>query len=273
MKSLKALGFFVAGAVMATAFTSCNKKDVTEKNSDFEFSLVSGKAAYRLEGSSVDYNRDEEIVMFDSASIVLPEKIYGRDVTALKDSIIKAAFDTVAAPVEAMNKYFEETAADYGYKITQLPATEATIAIGDGIAIVTGSVFNLTGGRLTYLVTSERLAPAGANGMTSTRFFTFDLETRDLVTLNEIFTPEGLKALPELIKGRALHLAPALGPTDITGLPADGNFYISLTNEMVFVYQPFEVASHAQGEISVPFAGYQLQDYMTPYGCQLFNLR
>lgn len=238
-----------------------------------EFSVVSGKAAYRLDGSSADYNRDEDLVMFDSASLVLPETIYGKNAAMLKDSILKAAFDTVAAPVEAMNRFFVETASEYGYNTMQLPASEATNAVGDGIAVVTGSIFNLTADRLTYLVTREIMAPADANGMTSTRFFTYDIDDNKIVTLDDIFTPDGLKMLVELIKGRALHLAPAIGPTEITALPADGNFYISLTNEMVFVYQSFEVGSHSQGEISVPFEGYQLQDLMTPYGLTLFHLR
>lgn len=274
MKTMKTTAqiLLAVGIAASTAFVSCDSGNSSGKT-DYEFSLVSGKAAFRLDASSLDYNRDEDLIMFDSASVILPEKIYGKDLSELRDSIIKAAFDTIAAPVDAMNSYFVGVASEIGYPVVQLPSSEATFAVGDGIAIVTGSMFNLNADRLTYLVTNDFLAPGGANGMSATRFFTYDIAHGKIVSLTDIFTPEGLDRLPELIKGRALHLQAALGPTDITALPADGNFYISLTNEIVFVYQPFEVASHAQGEISVPFEGYQLQNLMTPYGMQLLNLR
>lgn len=272
MKTIRLLTLISAGLFMTAAFTACDSNG-SGADSHFEFSAVSGKAAFRFDESAIDYNRDEDMVVFDTASIVLPTKILGREVSALRDSIVKAAFDTIASPVDAMNAFFADNAAEYGYKPVQLPATEANNDNGDGLCIIKGSVFNLTGSRLTYLVTREILAPAAANGMSSIRFFTYDIDHAKMVTLQDIFTEEGLKALPGLIRGRALHLAPAIGPTDITALPAEGNFYISLTNEMVFVYQPFEVAAHAQGEISVPFEGYQLQDLMTPYGLSLFDLR
>ena len=63
-----------------------------------------------------------------------------------------------------------------------------------------------------------------------------------------------------------------LGPTDITALPSMGNFYLDLDGHIVFVYQPCEVASHAQGEIAVPFYDFQLSDYMTAEGSALFGL-
>lgn len=42
--------------------------------------------------------------------------------------------------------------------------------------------------------------------------------------------------------------------------------------EIVFVYQPYEVASYAQGKIRVSFYPYELVDYMTPFAVNYFKL-
>ena len=40
----------------------------------------------------------------------------------------------------------------------------------------------------------------------------------------------------------------------------------------MFVYKPYEIASFAQGIISIPFYPYELVDYMTAESIDLFNL-
>jgi hypothetical protein len=63
-----------------------------------------------------------------------------------------------------------------------------------------------------------------------------------------------------------------IGATSVSELPADGNFYISSEGEIVFSYQPYEIASFAQGTINIPFYAYELIDYMSAEGIELFNL-
>ena len=75
-----------------------------------------------------------------------------------------------------------------------------------------------------------------------------------------------------MLRQRATQLAPAIGPTDIQSLPSMGNFYISLDDALVFVYQPYEVASYAQGSIAISFYPYQLTELLTPLGLKIFHL-
>jgi hypothetical protein len=78
--------------------------------------------------------------------------------------------------------------------------------------------------------------------------------------------------LPERIAEQAEAMSDMIGPTTVGDLPADGNFYISSEGEIVFAYQPYEVASYAQGPINIPFYSYELIDYMTDEGIALFHL-
>ena len=67
-------------------------------------------------------------------------------------------------------------------------------------------------------------------------------------------------------------MADKIVTTTITDLPCDNNFYISSEGEIVFSYQPYEVASYAQGIIDIPFYPYELVSYMTPYAINFFGL-
>lgn len=100
-------------------------------------------------------------------------------------------------------------------------------------------------------------------------------------SLSAIFLPvKGLEKLPSLLRQTATSMRGSIGQTDLTALPADDNFCVNGDGEIVFVYQPYEIASYAQGIIRIPGGAYILSDYFTPYGNKLlmgvgvtFNLK
>ncbi len=262
----------LALGAMATIYTSCSDKSADD-NTTIAFSVLSGRSAYRFENSARDYNRDSDIIYYDSAAIVMPTVIYNRDITALQDSILAAAFDTVCDDhYKAMHSFFEQTAAAAGYHLSEVPTDSARESEADGFTLITGNVFSLTPRILTYLVNNYTYRPLAANGTTTARYLTYYIPEGRIIDLDYIFTPEGLKDLPGIIAAKAAEMVGELGPTDITSLPSMGNFYLDLNGHIVFVYQPEEVASHAQGEIAVPFYDFQLSDYMTAQGIALFGL-
>lgn len=73
----------------AAVYTSCER--VPQENTTIAFTTISGSATYRLEHSAKDYNRDSDLIYFDSVSVVMPTDIYGRDITPLRDSILSSA--------------------------------------------------------------------------------------------------------------------------------------------------------------------------------------
>lgn len=262
----------LALGVMATIYSSCSNKS-DDDNTTIAFSVLSGSAAYRFDNSARDYNRDSDITYYDSAAIVMPTVVYNQDITSLQDSILAAAFDTVCDDhYKAMHGFFEHTAAEAGYHLTAVATDEDRESEADGYTLITGNVFSLTPRILTYVVNNNTYRPVAANGTTTTRYLTYYIPGGRMIDLEYIFTPEGLADLPGIIAAKAAEMVAQLGPTDITALPSMGNFYLDLDGHIVFVYQPSEVASHAQGEIGVPFYDFQLSDYMTAEGIALFGL-
>ncbi|MCM1036160.1 MAG: RsiV family protein [Bacteroides sp.] len=266
-------------AILATAAlaTGCARQSDSgsaagTNDTRIELKTLTGSYTYRLTGSAADFMRDSDITCFDSAAVVMPEHIGGRDIKPLRDSILRLAFDTIASPADAMQAYFKREAAKSGYTPAAVPASASAEAAAEGLLLIDGSVISLTPGWLTYCVTTAVSEPGAAHGLTTKRYLNYSIIDGNLVTLSTLFTPAGLAALPELIAKQAQRMRPVLGDTSIDALPADGNFLVASDGTIIFAYQPYEVASYAQGEIRVPFYPYQLSDLLTPAGLRLFHL-
>lgn len=260
----------LAGAAVVGA---CTKSEQAADTNSIEFETFSGHAVYKLEGSAEEFMQDSDLCYIDSANMFLPVKLLGRDVTPLRDSIMMTAFDTVAAdPQQARDSYFMKSVSDIGYTPVPVAHADTTEATADGFNMVSGDILNLSQELLTYRVSHSIYYPGAAHGVTNVHYLSYYLPESRIIRLEDIFTPEGLKQLPSLISARARQLAPAIGPTSIDALPSAGNFYITLDYAIVFVYQPYEVASYAQGAIAVSFFPYQLADIMTPAGQKILKV-
>lgn len=260
-------------AIIAAAGTSSCKKEAETYNSTIAFSTMTGSATYTLLNSAKDFNRDSDLVYFDSASIVMPTVIYNQDISKLQDTIIAAAFDTVSIDhAQAMNSAFVAAASESGYQIEPTQTRPGQQFYSDGNTIISGDVFSLTPHLLTYRISKEIYQPGDAHGLTVNRYITYLTDKGCLMPLSYIFTPEGIAELPGVIASRAKDLARQIGKTDINSLPANDNYYIALDGSIVFVYEPYEAASFSQGEIAIPFYSYQLREFMTAEGLALFNL-
>lgn len=271
MKSTYTLISAAALLLALGAATSCTK---TEKGPDntIEFKTISKSVSYQLEGTAKAFMSDYDIQYQDSATVILPVKIYGNDIKPLQDSIMAVAFDTVTPSIEqAIDSMFVKAVADVGYSYKVAPDSLPHNDV-DGSTIIEGEVYSLSAEMLTYRVTNYTYFPAAAHGLTITNYITYLLGEGKVINLGDLFTADGLAKLPQLIAQRAKQLEPAIGPTDIESLPSSGNFYIGLDDTITFVYQPYEVASYAQGTIAISFYPYQLTELMTPEGLKIFHL-
>ena len=269
MQFKHSLGFFALAAIVA-ALPACNK---TVENADdtIEFKTLTSSKVYRLEGTAKVFMSDSDICFQDSANLVFPTKIRGRDITALQDSIVRLAFDTVGAVNPAMDAYFAKTVAEQGYPYKEVPDSTPRTDY-DGSTIIDGEVYSMSAEMLTYRISNYSYMPGAAHGLTIQNYLTYSIRMGKMVSLADLFTPEGLAKLPDMLRTRAKQLEAAIGPTDITALPSGNNFFISLDGSIVFVYQPYEVASYAQGAIAISFYPYQLTELLSDEGMKLFHL-
>lgn len=275
---------FVALCCILCCACSSEADDQQPVSDSIIFVAFNGKATYSLKNSAADFSTEKDIIFAGESSIMLPTEIFGHDVKPLHDQIMREAFDTVADdPIAAMHSCFRNDALAVGYDLALVDSTSHRGApslepdhlvdseFADGQAIIVGNIYSLTTKILTYRVSHYIYMPRAAHGMTTNQYITYYLPERRALALTDMFTPESLEQLPKLIAERAKKLKDQLGPTSIEALPANGAYIIDLDGSIHFIYQPYEVASYAQGEIHVPFYPYELQDYFTPTAKAIFG--
>lgn len=272
MKTPNSTTFAASIATAVLLFSSCGIRSDRDEHT-ISFVSLNQTGAYTLDGTAGLFGVKSDLLFIDSVSLIIPDIVGNNDVSALRDSIFSAAFDTIGVDRKAIvDNYFDKIVAETGYDASPLSTDSVDIYSADGFNIITGSVTNLTPDLMVYCITTDNYAPRAAHGYTTKRYINYSVDDGRIITLDGIFTPAGLQALPALIAKRAGNLFAVLGPTEISALPSSDNFYISTSEEIVFVYQPYEVASFAQGIIEVPLYPYELSNYMTAYGLKIFGL-
>ena len=275
----------LAIGILAAAAAGCSQKN----DSTISFDRMSVEQSYRLENSATDYDVNSDMTFGCKADLLLPTDIFGNDATALRDSILALAFgydneegeatvDLSGSPAEIASRALRRFAEETGYTPVDTVIPADSLSVGfvsrfDGFTGVDGYIQTLTPDILSYGVTSSTYIPRAAHGMYSIFYLNYYIDRNEIVTLDKLFTPEGLEELPAIIRRTAQVMQPMIGTTDVTALPSRNNFYISSDYQLVFCYQPYEVASYAQGEIRIPVEAYLVGQYLTPTGEQILLAR
>lgn len=267
-----------AASMLVFAGSSCEKNAAEKDNesSSLEFECISAKATFVQKGSAdslVEMGLESDALYSDSVSLIMPKSLRGCDVTELRDSIVSIALQIKGVPVEkAVCQWVDTMGMRQDFSPEKI--SDTWNAEYSGCDIVDGFVVNLTPHVLVYCITHDVYFKGAAHGSSNRRYINFDMAGKgSIITLERLFTAEGLKKLPALIAARAESMSDNIGATTITELPENGNFFLSSEYEIVFSYQPYEVASYAQGLIEIPFDAYELLDEMTPYAINYFGLQ
>ncbi len=254
----------VAAAFFGAATVSCNSHKSEEKQ-EISFTVVHHAQNYRLDGSASSYQIDSDLVYLCEARLLMPSDLCGHNPDTLRSAILKVGFDTIG---EYHGRILEESmlhaAAEFGFAPVAIDDT--IVGNNDGCFIVDGDVRDMTNRTLAYAVTRSTYQPYAAHGMYTTTYLNYDLEQGRLFSLGDIVTSDGMKQLPDILARTARTMRGMIGATQLEALPADSNFYVDLRGNIVFVYQPYEIASYAQGIIEIPLQAYRITDMLTPYG-------
>lgn len=256
----------IASYMILAGANSCTDK--TDDSRIVEFRTVENGSAFRLLNSAAEYGCGEDIIFADSVNLVVPTRVFGADIRPLLDSIMSVAFDTVGSDFDAvMKEHLLSTAGRLGYAVEPVDTTYA-----DGFNNVTGSVVNLSPHVLAYCVTTAEYQPRAAHAMTTNYYINYDMDSAFVLTFDMLFNTKMNDRLIAAIQTQADALEQVIGPTTISELPAHNNFMLAPSGEIIFEFQPYEVASYAQGAIRVAFYPYELADYMTPFAKDYFGL-
>lgn len=265
----KSLLLSLAAAALAVGmffvFDACTNEEDSAQS--IRFTNITLDRSYRLLGSNVDFESDSDLVFSCRFAMLFPEQVYDHDINALKDSILVRTLDSVSTDRYALvEAAFRGAAAEIGYPIAD---TVARFETSDGYFLAEGAVTTLSSSILSYAVKVSEMQPGAAHGFYTTSYINYDLVGARIFTLDQIIDPAHTADVLKIIRRTARQMRAYVGITSIDSYPSGGNFYVSLSNDILFAYQPYEIASYAQGEIEIPVAAYDLADYLTPYGRHL----
>lgn len=263
-------------AAVALAAVSCSRTGDT--GGAIGFTDQRTAAAFTLDSSATEYGTEHNLRVACRANLLMPVKIYGNDINGLQDTIRRMAYGE-SNGVSVPQDYFKRAAGEFGFAVTPLELTDAasdSLALSasasndyDGFVSVDGYVQSLTQKVLSYAVATDSYAPRAAHGMYGISYINYDIAGARVFGLDDLFTADGLQSLPGIIRSTADRMTGSLGQTSIETLPAGRDFIVTPSGDIVFVYQPYEVASFAQGIINVPVAAYTVDNLLTDYGRQL----
>lgn len=107
----------------------------------------------------------------------------------------------------------------------------------------------------------------GAHGIYSTFYNNFDKRTMQIVTMKKIFTDSALTVLKGIAEEqfrKTNEIAPTANLEELGYLFNDGKFYLNdnftfTPDGITWLYNPYEIASYAQGTIELPISKEVLQ--------------
>lgn len=266
---------------LATTIASCggsNNKSVNSTSeaengiTNFEViqSVKSLKRSYICEGAPAHFNDSAEVYSTVRIAVEWPEKMSDYNLKTLQDSLLTAIFDkpgqTLEASMIASEAQPEGSDLFKMKEIDSIPSDEpAMVYSRDMIA----SVITFSPLFISYQIMTATYN-GGAHGMTESTYVNYDFSTGKVLTYDNAFTPESEPKLLQAIKDNLMtrYNVSSMEELNRRGIFTDQiyvskNFYLQ-GYEVIFHYNPYDIAPYSEGSINVRVPYFQISDCLTP---------
>ncbi len=188
-----------------------------------------------------------------SGSGMLPVRIGNHDVSLLRDSLERLGGVVMTDSVHAVPVVYE------GLNLTEIESGSMKACTSTSnqlsLALCTPEVVVWRDYVYTYLCMS-------AHGTYKTTFVNYGVEDGKILTMNDLMKSGYEPILREMIRKKLKENdIPLLVPVDEVSIPDD--FEIT-TRGIRFLFGLYEIAAYVEGEISVEFDAYELEDILAP---------
>ncbi|MCM1310208.1 MAG: RsiV family protein [Bacteroides sp.] len=204
-------------------------------------------------------------------SVVWPEKIGQQDFDALRDSLLALTFgsndyETFDAAAKAfMTAGINELKQDGDSLVTYTAVTydAAYDAANRNFSTVQTDVTLLTPRILVIQAYNYQYYYGAAHGMNTMRYLNYSLVDHKLLDARSVFKPGNETAILDLINASAKEHYPEEGTLSPDPIAYFDEFQIT-ENDIVFIYQPYDVAPYSTGVVRVPVSKFDLYRFFTP---------
>lgn len=204
-------------------------------------------------------------------SVVWPERIGEEDFNTLRDSLTTLTFGVRSESFEAAAHAFTRSGlndlvqeADSGArKYESVPFNVAYDAQRANLNLISSEVTLLTPDILVIGVLNQTYYYGAAHGMTTRRFLNYSIKRHELMTVSNTFAAGYEKGILSLITHAAHEKYPDEGVLFDAPIESFSNFQVT-ENDIVFVYQPYDIGPYSSGILEVPVSQNDLYRFLTP---------
>lgn len=129
---------------------------------------------------------------------------------------------------------------------------------------------------ISYQITTYSYT-GGAHGMTESHYVNYDLDSATVITAANAFRPNTESYVLQAIKDNLMtqYDATSMEELEQKGIFTDQiftspNFYLE-GSEIVFHYNPYDIAPYSEGSIEVRVPYYQIKNCLSPMTLHIFN--
>lgn len=206
------------------------------------------------------------------ASGIFPLRLGGVDLKPLQNAILSAAYGTQNCTLAQAIEYLgtHSALAEEGDTLTRasLPLQRDS-AGSEQYSVI--SVQTMTNSVMSFAIYQYVYPYGAAHGMQGTSYVNYYIPGEQLLTADNLFESSNradiINAIRNAAKDQYASVDTMVDPEEIESYE---NFYVCPAN-ITFVYEPYEIAPYAAGQVSVTVAPYQLYDYLTPLGKSVFG--
>lgn len=263
MRLFKTLIPMTAVAVAALAVESCGKS-ANDDTIEFETRVDS------IGFMTPDYFGDT-VYTASKYSVVWPEKIGQQDFDALRDSLLSLTFgsngysDFDSAAKAFMTAGIDELKhdGDSTLRYMQVSYDAAYDAANRNFSTISTDVTLLTPKVLVIQAYNYQYYYGQAHGMNTMRYLNYSLVDHKLLDFSNMFKSGNEKAILDLINASAKAHYPEEGALSPDPIAYFDEFQIT-EDDVVFIYQPYDVAPYSTGVVRVPVSKFDLHRFFTP---------
>lgn len=245
--------------------------DTTLHELEIDLTVMSAVRSYAIDIDTNSYH------LCLSADLQWPKKIGDYDIKPLQDSIVAYSFPNVTreSVKNAILAYVSDVTStglnDGGARITPIDRIYPD-SINSFTVSLDARVLEF-GKRLIAYQIAEYSYLGGAHPVTMSRTFTYDLQKKRVVGLNELIAPDKINDFTvAVMKQLAAQLD--ITPTELRESLLSPSFTVSddvyCADGYIFVhYNPYQILPYSFGTIDVQMSPYEYQSLLTPYAREI----
>ncbi|WP_295731864.1 RsiV family protein [uncultured Muribaculum sp.] len=267
----------------ATTITGCSKKNSNAPESDSRINnfqvvqtIKSAERDYSYTGANAVFNDSIPVYSKVSVTIQWPDKMGAFNIKPLQDSLMAAIYESPKASIdETILAALEAPRGKDIYKmepVDSIPTQKLAMTLyNDKIA----SAVTFNPNFIVYQVMSS-IYDGGAHGMSVSRFINYDFDSARVITPELAFRPGSDEKLLDAVKNQLMKMYGVSSLKDLNGkgvfsdqIFLSKEFYLQGYN-IVFHYNPYDIAPYSTGSIDVPVPYYTISEYLSPEVLRLF---